>query len=123
MTGQRVLVIEDEFLVALDIKSALSRAGFRVVGPAMTIAEAMNHIAQAGLNAAVVDANLNGHRIGSVASALSDRGIPFVVVSGYGRENLPPEAAGALLIEKPFDRRRLVEAVQSLCSGSPSVRE
>jgi CheY-like chemotaxis protein len=84
------LVVEDELLVALDIESILSEAGMDVVGPASSAGEALKLIADSPPDAALLDANLSGEPIDAVAQALSERGIPFAYVTGYGRESLPP---------------------------------
>jgi DNA-binding response OmpR family regulator len=113
---KRVLVIEDEAATALELSAALSDAGFQVVGPAQTLAEAVSSAEEGGFDAAVLDANLNGSNSGVVADLLIKRGIPFVVVSGYSREFLPLAIAHAPLIAKPFDAALLVATVQRLCS-------
>lgn len=115
VTNGRVLVIEDEFGVGLDIQSTLSRAGFEVVGPIMTVEEAIRTAEQGGFAAAIIDANLNGQHAGGVAAVLIERSIPILVVSGYAREFLPFALSHAPLLSKPFDGARLVEAVRRLC--------
>jgi hypothetical protein len=62
----------------------------------------------------LVDANLGGDSIEGVTAALADRGTPFVLVSGYSRKSLPPQLARAPLIQKPFDPRAVIDAVQRL---------
>ena|SRR5579883_334500 len=115
--NKRVLVIEDEFEVGLDIQHSLSNAGFDVLGPCTTL-EAAFGAAEAGeFDAAVVDANLNGQNSGSVAEVLIRKHIPFMVISGYAREFLPLAAANAPLLGKPFDTARLVTMVRKLCFG------
>jgi AmiR/NasT family two-component response regulator len=115
MGSKRVLVIEDEFLVALEIQSVLTEAGFQVVGPAATIVDALRHISQTNFDAALVDANLSGYSIEGVTTALANRGTPFVLLTGYSRKSLPPQLANAPLIEKPFDSRTVIDTVQRLC--------
>lgn len=116
MSGMRVLVIEDEFLVGLEVQSLLSEAGFDVVGPAATVPDALRRICSTDLDAAVVDGNLGGQSTEEIGAALADRGTPFVVLTGYGRENLPPSLVNARFMEKPFDSRVLVDTVQRPCS-------
>jgi DNA-binding response OmpR family regulator len=114
VTAARVLVIEDEFEVGLDIQSTLSDAGFHVVGPVMTMEAALKAAEQGGCDVAVLDANLNGENAGRLASILTDRGVPILVVSGYSRKFLPLALSDAPLIAKPFDPARLVAAVRRL---------
>jgi DNA-binding NtrC family response regulator len=114
MTGTRILVIEDEYLIALEIQSVLADGGFVEVEHAATEEEALLHIEQGGFTAAVADANLYGRGISRIAAALTARAVPFVIVTGYGRESLPAEVAHAPLVEKPFDSRLLLQAVTRL---------
>ena len=62
----------------------------------------------------VADANLNGCGIERIAAALDEHRIPFVIVTGYGRESLPPEVAHVTVLEKPSSAARVVQAVASL---------
>ena len=117
MAGKRILIVEDEFLVGLNIQTILSGAGFDVSGPAVNVTAALQLISDDGFNAAVLDVNLgNGETSGRIAVTLSAQGIPFVLVTGYGRENLPPELKEAPLLEKPVDENKLIETVKKLLS-------
>ena len=112
---RRVLVVEDEFEIGLDIQSTLSAAGFSVTGPLMTYEEATSAAREGDFDAAVLDANLNGKNGGSVATILTERRVPFVVVSGYARNFLPIAFQHAPSVAKPFDPGRLIAAVERLC--------
>lgn len=116
MAGQRLLVVEDELLVALDIESILSEAGLDVVGPASSAAEALKLIADTPPDAALLDANLSGQPIDAVAQALGERGIPFAYVTGYGRESLPA-AHPAPIVPKPFNAEQLLAAARQLLAA------
>src|SRR3954469_18044981 len=96
--GRRVLLAEDEFIVALDVGDALRRAGFEVVGPAATAGEAERLAAEEPLDAAVLR---DGTAV-AAADALAGRGIPFVFLSGYGAEALPGHLRGRAVLDKPF---------------------
>ena len=113
MAAQRLLVVEDELLVALDIESILSDAGLIVIGPASNAAEALELIADTQPDAALIDANLSGEPIDAVAQLLSDRHIPFAYVTGYGRESLPAKHP-APIVSKPFDADQLLAAARRL---------
>ena len=117
MIGKRILVIEDEYLIALEMESELKKAGFTEVTCAATEKEALALIEEGTWDAAVADANLHGRKIDFVAAALNVRRIPYVVVTGYGRESLPSETAGAPLIAKPVQGRRLAQEITQLCVG------
>ena len=109
-----ILIIEDEFLVAVDIRFHLQRAGFAEVEHASTEEAALRAIADRSWAAAVVDANLNGRGIDEIAAALKGKGVPFVVVTGYGRNGLPAVVDDVQVIEKPFNSKRLLDAVTGL---------
>jgi CheY-like chemotaxis protein len=109
--ARRILVVEDEFLIALDIAGALEQAGIAVVGPAGTVGDALAAIEREEVHGAFLDANLAGEPVGRVADALHERGIPFAFVSGYGCEQLPARHQTAPLVKKPFTDRDLLDAV------------
>ena len=110
----RVLVVEDDALMAFDLADQLSRSGYRVIGPAVHVAEALRLIHAMGCDAAVLDVNLGeGTTSEPVAVELRQRSIPFIVVSGYTSEQHPPVFKGAPLIVKPIRFDALVgELVQ-----------
>jgi CheY-like chemotaxis protein len=111
MTATRILVVEDEFLIALDIAGVLEQAGLAVIGPASTVGDALEAIAIEEVHGALLDAHLAGEPVGRVADALKARTIPFAFVSGYGREQLPSDHRGAPLVKKPFTGKDLLAAV------------
>ena len=97
----RVLVVEDEFLIGLDIGQQLADAGFEVVGPATSVAKALKLIAQRGCDIAVLDVNLGGETCEPVAQKLRASGKPFVVLTGYSPDNLVPSFNDATILTKP----------------------
>ena len=114
MSAKCVLVVEDEFLVALDMEIVLGEAGFDVLGPAGSVEEALRLIAGHQPAAALLDNNLNGESVGPVAAALSARHVPFAFVSGNDRTSLPSAFDHVLLVGKPFNSAHLVEVAISL---------
>jgi len=120
MTPARILVVEDEFLVASQIESILTGAGWRVIGSAGTLASAVSLARKSECDAAVLDVNLRGERVDDVATILSERGIPFLFVSGYGRGNLPAAFRERVeFLAKPFSHQMLVQTVGTLLRKSP----
>jgi len=111
MAATRILVVEDEFLIALDIAGVLEQAGLSVVGPAGTVRDALQAIERDVVHGALLDAHLAGEPVGRIADALKARGIPFAFVSGYGREQLPPAYRAVPLVKKPFTGKDLLAAV------------
>jgi CheY-like chemotaxis protein len=107
-------MIEDEFLIAAEIRFHLERGGFSDVEHAATEPDALAAIAARDWDAAVVDANLNGRGIDGVATALGAKRIPFVVVTGYGRDGLRHVPADVPVLDKPFRPEMLVEIVARL---------
>ena len=111
MKEQRILVIEDEFLIAMEIASALEEAGFSGVEIADNEAQALHRIATEHWDGVVADANLNGQRINRVVVTVCERSIPFIIVTGYGKRALPASIGDAPVVEKPFDGPTLAAAL------------
>jgi two-component sensor histidine kinase len=114
VAGRRILVVEDEPLIAMDIEDKLLAAGCEVVGPAATVATALRLASELAIDAALLDANLGGHPVDELAAELARRGIPFAFVSGFGRQSLPIPFQDARLLTKPFGGEELIEMVRSL---------
>lgn len=120
-TGKRVLVVEDEFLVALGLEDNLRSLGCTVVGPIASLSGAMAAAAHEKVDAAILDVNLAGEAVYPAASILADRGIPFIFCSGYtGSVRMPAEFADAPRVAKPYTSRAIAEALSDLLSGGPS---
>jgi DNA-binding response OmpR family regulator len=110
----RFLVIEDEFFVAAHIENLLSDEGHEVIGPVGTLIEARALARSAQFDGALLDVNLDGGRIDDVADILAQREIPFLFVTGCGRDNLPAAYREMALVPKPFDERDLMREVRRL---------
>jgi PAS domain S-box-containing protein len=117
LAGLRILVVEDEPLIALDIAERLQSAGGAVVGPAATHAEAWRLIAEGGADAALVDANLAGRRVDDLAVELRRRGVPFAFATGFGRSSLPQDFLDVPVLAKPFGSDELVRMIRLLLAG------
>ena len=110
----RVLVVEDNALIALDVSRQLTDAGFQVVGPATSVTKALKLIADQGCDIAVLDVNLGDKETSEpIAHALRARGTPFIVLSGYMREQHPPGLQGAPVLSKPAEPGELVATLLS----------
>src|SRR3546814_17036983 len=97
----RILLIEDEPLIAMDMCDTLEDGGYTVVGPASTLDEAHELVETAKFDAALLDANLSGEAVDEVEAALTRKGMPFAFVTGYGRA-APHEAfRPSPLLKKP----------------------
>lgn len=116
--GKRLLVVEDEFVIALDLQNLLEAAGHEVVALAASVPDALALLAveapgrqQPLLDGAVLDVNLRGEPATPVADALAARGVPFVFVSGYGAAGRPPGHETAPVLAKPYSEGDLLELV------------
>ena len=114
--GRRILVVEDEYLLASALAEWLELLDARVVGPAATIEEALTLIAAEPIDFAVVDVNLRGLMSYPVANALALRGVPFVFASGYGDTAVLDRFPGALTCRKPYDLAQLEAAIRGATS-------
>lgn len=114
LSGRRFLVIEDEPLVAMELTMLLRDAGAEVIGPAANATQALELIATAPVDAALLDGNLQGAMVDDIARALERRAVPFLFVSGYTREHLPPAFAAVAIVNKPFEAGPLIQAAAGL---------
>ncbi len=119
-TCHRVLVVEDEPLIAADMALMLADAGFSVLGPARFVGQALSLIEARGCDVAVLDANLGRETSEPVAQTLIEAGTPFVVVSGYSREQLPEVLRNAALLGKPMPPGVLQDAVRQALRRQPA---
>ena len=110
--GRRVLVVEDDFLLAEDLRFELEAEGAEVLGPAPSVPRALAILSQAPPpDAAVLDMNLGGQMVSPVADALLDRGVRFVFVTGYSRSVLPAAYGRIACLPKPLDLPLLLRAL------------
>lgn len=116
LAGRRVLVVEDEALVAFYLASILQDLGCAVVGPAQTLSEGLSLARSDGLDAALLDLNLRGHSSWPIAELLRDRGVPFVIVSGYAGLDPAKEAVAAAVLSKPVGPREIEAALTAALS-------
>ena len=113
LEGLCVLVVEDEFLLAMELEALLEQRGCRVLGPVPTIDRALAVLNRERPAVAVLDVNLKGKRATPVAAALRERGVPFVLVTGYSEGQLnEPELKGRPRLDKPLDRQKLLRILE-----------
>ncbi len=112
LQGRRVLVIEDESLVAMLLETILDDMGCAVVGPESNIDDGLRAATtEGGLDAALLDVNVAGREVFPVAEALKARGVPFVFSTGYGEAGLPEHWRGNPTIQKPFTEAAIRDAL------------
>ncbi|MGO9983595.1 MAG: response regulator [Rhodomicrobium sp.] len=111
----RILIIEDEPMIALVLKELLIARGFQVAGVTAKLAKALAMIELGALEAAIVDANLGGVSASPAGAALEAKGLPYLVLSGYSAEQQPGAFPGAaLFMQKPFVPDLLIEALSGI---------
>ena len=113
LSGKRVLVVEDDYLIGMMVAGMLSDANAEVVGPARTRSDAVAMSRSERLDAAVLDLNLRGESSESVAAELSARRIPFLFATGYG-DRCSPKWVSAPIIAKPFTEEMLLDTLERL---------
>lgn len=115
LAGRRILIVEDEYLIAMDLALELGDLGAEVVGPAGSVDEALELIEAEGaqLDSAVLDVNLRDERVYPVADALLARGVTFVFASGYDATLMPAAYADVPRCGKPVDKSMIVRLLGS----------
>jgi len=112
LVGRRVLLVEDDYFIAQEMRRAFEAIGAEVVGPVSTVEEALELIAATpDLDAAALDINLQDEMVYLVADALQARGVPFVFTSGYEKTTLPTSYADVRHFEKPVEAVQIVQAL------------
>ena len=112
--GLVVLVVEDEFLIAMDLEAMLREHGWRVLGPAATVATALSLLEDGEMpDVALLDVNLRGETVVPVAEVLRERGVPIVLASAYNHAaSMADVLAEAPNVGKPAQERHLLAALK-----------
>jgi DNA-binding response OmpR family regulator len=118
MSTKRILLVEDEALIALYTEETLTDAGYEVVGPADRLETALKLAADEALDAAVLDVNLDGVAVWPVATLLQERGIPFLFLSGFGGGlSAPANCSDVPCVSKPFKDDVLLDTLAGVCGS------
>ena len=110
----RILIVEDEMLVAMNVEDMLLDLGHEVAGIASRLAPALQLAGDADIDAAILDVNLAGEPSFPVAELLDRRGIPFLFATGYGLQGIEERYRSRILLQKPFRSVDLAEALAKL---------
>ena len=122
LTGQHVLIVEDEYFLAQDLVDFFQDLGVQVLGPAASVSEALRLLESAAVQGAILDVNLRGERVYPVADVLRKRHVPFVFASGYGGELEPRAYADVPRCIKPVDFGVLVQTLVEQMDGQRAPR-
>lgn len=114
----KILIVEDDALIAMELAERLEEMGYEVLASAMTLEDAQAAAQGERPDAALLDANLAGHSSVSVGAALAARGVPVAFCTGYDEiKNLPPELAGVQVLTKPIGDDKLSAALKKMLGG------
>jgi DNA-binding response OmpR family regulator len=113
LTGTRVLVVEDEYYIAAELKRALAEVGAMVIGPVGKLEQGLE-LAAGQLDAALLDVNLHGESSFGVAELLERRGVPYMFLTGYDSWAIPPRYEGTARLTKPYLVDKVIEAVEQM---------
>jgi CheY-like chemotaxis protein len=119
--GLRLLVVEDETMVALMLEDMLDEFGCVVVDVAGTLSRGMAIVADEPLSfdGAILDVNLGGERVYPVATRLAERGVPFIFCTGYGRHGLDTDFAHVPTLAKPYMPEDLQKILVTVMGAAP----
>lgn len=110
----KVLIVEDEALVAMMIEDVVTDLGYEVAATVGRLAPALEEAEKVAADVAVIDVNLNGERTYPIAEVLQRRGIPFMFATGYGIAGVDEQWRSAPVLQKPFQPHELGAALNSL---------
>ena len=113
----KVLIVEDESIVAMMIEDLIVDMGHEVVGMAGRLEQAQKLAEDLALDFAIIDVNLNGQHTYPVAETLKARGVPFVFATGYGAQGLKDEWKQNPVLQKPFQPEDLERAINAVAKG------
>ncbi|HWF00879.1 MAG TPA: response regulator [Caulobacteraceae bacterium] len=112
LKGRKVLVVEDEMMIAMLVEDMLADMGCEVIGPAHNLSGALEVVTTSDpIDAALLDVNLGGHPVFAVADALRSRNVPIVFCTGYGDAGLREADRGSPVLQKPYRASELADAL------------
>jgi len=117
LKDKRILIVEDQYLIAADLSNTLAKLGGLIVGPVATTEAAHARLAEAAVDFAFLDINLDEQMVFPLADELDRRGIPFVFATGYDDDFVPDRFKAKFRLEKPFTISAVLEAVRQLTAA------
>jgi DNA-binding response OmpR family regulator len=118
----RILIVEDEILIALELENTLRGAGYVVVGPARSVEDALKLLGAHAVDGALLDVTLRDGRVFPVADALSRAGVAFLFVTGHDPNAFPPAHRQAPTIGKPYEPQMLLSRLAGLLAERANRR-
>ncbi len=117
--SRRILIVEDEWIIAADLAMQVRQAGLEPVGPAPSVEAARRLLAESAIDAAILDVSLTEGTSLPLAEDLAARNIPFAFITGYSQQELPEALAGRILLEKPVTTAALLATLKRLLAETP----
>jgi CheY-like chemotaxis protein len=121
LSNRKVLIVEDEMMIAMLIEDMLEEFGCKLVGPATSVPRALELIDNESIEIAVLDLNLDGTDTYAIADALQRKNVPFIFATGYGSTGLRQEYGNRPVLQKPFQQKDLEMALAEALGGSNRV--
>ena len=118
VAARRILIVEDEMMIAMMVEDFLSDLGWHALGVACTLEKALEMARNADFEAALLDVNLNGRDTFDVADILIERNIPFVFATGYGAQGIAQRLRAVPTLAKPYQLDELDGALQQAMAGA-----
>jgi DNA-binding response OmpR family regulator len=119
LAGQRVLIVEDRYLIASEMAEQIGGLGAKVLGPSRDVASAAEIVLREALDMALLDVGLDHEVVFPLAQTLAERGVPFIFLTGYDADVLPAPWRGRPTLAKPISRSRLREELLKLRRPAP----
>ena len=113
LAGKRILIVEDEIIVALDLANEISADGVKAIGPVSTVIAALDAIANTELDGVILDLKLRGEMAFPVADVLADRHIPFVFMTALDAGDIPSRHANVRCVQKPVSTEVICRALEA----------
>ncbi len=114
---RRILIVEDEMIVALFIEDLLDELGYKVAGTASRLEDALERAQMDDFDLAILDVHLQGEEVFPLADFLAERGVPFIFATGYGERGIPERLRIAPTLQKPFRPEELADMIDKLTRG------
>ena len=117
LAGKHILVVEDEYLIASDVRRALEAEHAKVVGPVGDLGQALELVADERIDAAILDVNLGGTDSYGLADRLQAQAVPYMFLTGYDEWSLPDSHQAVPYVAKPFAMHTVIETVAQMLNS------